>query len=168
VRTAHQVRAYPNRRAGGGGCAVDKRSTTCPDSVQALTAMNKAPSLDPSALTVSRDRGGRWFVVLNGTRHERDIHDRDIHDRDIHAAKDIAAAAGLAADACGGDESRQGSALPLLAVKQAVGASPQGIPLLQVREYSFPHTAVTGRSCGNSTSVISSSCGRACDSARQS
>lgn len=54
-----------------------------------------------------------------------------LHDRDINAAKNIMNAAGFAVSACGGDVSRQGSALSLSPVKQElVGVSPQGIPRL--------------------------------------
>jgi hypothetical protein len=41
-----------------------------------------------------------------------------LYDRDINAAKNIKPAAGLAVDACGDDDSRQGFAFLLLPVKQ--------------------------------------------------
>jgi putative transposase len=53
-----------------------------------------------------------------------------LHDRDINAAKNMIAAAGLAASACGGDVRRHGSARPQSPAKQETpGASP-GIPVL--------------------------------------
>jgi putative transposase len=54
-----------------------------------------------------------------------------LHDRDINAAKNVAAAAGLAASACGGDVRRHGAARPHSPAKQEPqGASP-GIPVPQ-------------------------------------
>jgi putative transposase len=69
----------------------------------------------------------RWACTGCGFRREPDV----------KAAKTIRTAAGLAADACGSNVNRQGSAFALLPVKQdPVGASPPGIPVQQVREWS--------------------------------
>lgn len=54
-----------------------------------------------------------------------------LHDRDENAAKNIVAAAGLAASACGADVRRQGNPLSQSAVKQEPPGVSPGIPVLQ-------------------------------------
>jgi Putative transposase DNA-binding domain len=126
-------------------------------------------TLEPSTVSLSCDPGGRWYPsskTCSTCRHllaSLSLRTRrptsqwtcagrgTRHDRDVLAAQNISSAAGLAADACGRHVNRQGSALPRSPVKQEpVGASPQGIPIQQVRECSMPHTAVTSGSCGTS------------------
>jgi putative transposase len=87
---------YQAQRCGATLAVVDRRrypsSKTCSGSGHLL----------PSLSLATRP----WTCPGCGTRHHGDIHDRD-----INAAKNIAAAAGPAADVRGGDESPQGSAL---------------------------------------------------------
>ena len=117
-------------RAGRGESAAMRTHTAR----RCCVALVTVDCSDPSSNTCSAGghlgpslslRTRRWTCQGCGTRH----------DRDVSAATDSRTAARLVADACGGDVTTQGCDPALLPVAQApVGASPQGIPVQQVRE----------------------------------
>ncbi|HEX5289245.1 MAG TPA: RNA-guided endonuclease TnpB family protein [Streptosporangiaceae bacterium] len=84
----------------------------------------------PSSKTCSAC--GHLLATLSpGTRHWTCPGCGTLHDRDINAAKNMLAAAGLAASACGGDVRRHGATRPQPPAKQEPQRATAGIPVLQ-------------------------------------